>query len=319
MRVLIIGIAGFAGGYLARELEELGHEVWGTVRVAHPGIGRHDRWPTVSCDVTEEASIREALERVEPDGIVSLAGLAFAPEANRDPAAAYRVHALGTAQLLAETARCTPRARVVVVTSGQIYGAPEGELPLDETAALHPTSAYATSKAAGDAIAATWAAEYGTDVVRVRPFNHTGPGQRPDFVCPDFARQVAEVARGAHEPVIRVGNIDVVRDFSDIRDIVRGYAAALVRGRPGEAYNLCSGVGTTVREVLATLCELAGIEPEVHVESGRQRHSEAHVFVGSRAKAGAELGWQPGIPLRRTLQDLLESFLEPEAIRQPRV
>jgi len=320
MRVLIVGIAGFAGRYLARELEALGHEVWGTVRSAPPAAPRFERWPTVRCDVTDPTTIGEALERVEPDGIVLLAGLSFAPEANRDPAAAYRVHALGTAHLLGEVARCNSKIRVVVVTSGQIYGAAaENEMPLGEASALHPTSAYATSKAAADAIAAAWSTSYGGSIVRVRPFNHTGPGQRPEFVCPDFARQVARVARGVSEPVIEVGNIDVVRDFSDIRDIVRGYAAALVHGRSGEVYNLCSGVGTSVRDVLTSLCDLAQIRPEIRVNVDRQRKAESRVFLGSPRKAEVELGWRPEIPLRKTLADLLEAALEHEGLPDPGV
>jgi GDP-4-dehydro-6-deoxy-D-mannose reductase len=320
MRVLIVGIAGFAGRYLARELEGLGHEVWGTVRSAPLGAARFDRWPTVRCDITDAATIGEALERVEPDGIVLLAGLSFAPEANRDPAAAYRVHALGTAHLLGEVSRCNAKVRVVVVTSGQIYGAAaESRMPLTEESPLHPTSAYATSKAAADAIAAAWSADYGGDIVRVRPFNHTGPGQRPEFVCPDFALQVARVARGLREPVIEVGNIDVVRDFSDIRDIVRGYAAALLRGKSGEAYNLCSGTGTTVRDVLTALCELAQIQPEIRVTVDRQRRAETQVFLGSPRKAEVELGWRPEVPLRQTLADLLEAALEHEGLPDPGV
>jgi GDP-4-dehydro-6-deoxy-D-mannose reductase len=311
MRILVIGSAGFAGGYLTRELSGAGHEVWGTTRQLRAPAAE---LPTVVCDVTLPETIAGSLRQVEPDAVVLLAGISSPPVANRDPTTAFKVHALGTVHLLTEVARLERSTRVLVVTSGEVYGATdEARLPVTEASDLSPTTLYAASKAAADLVALAQHASICADVVRLRPFNHTGPGQRPGFVCPDFARQVARIARGRQAPVIEVGNLDVVRDFSDVRDVVRGYAAALAHGRAGEAYNLCSGRGTTVRAVLETLCDLAGIAPEIRVVTSRQRRSEVRALWGSPRKAEAELGWRPEIPLRRTLQDLLQSCLAVEA------
>jgi GDP-4-dehydro-6-deoxy-D-mannose reductase len=201
--------------------------------------------------------------------------MASPPAAQRDPGAAYLVHVLGTVQVLAAAARSEPRPRVLLVTSSEAYGeVPLAELPVTEETPLRPTSIYAASKASADLAGRAFAVSEGLDVVRVRSFNHTGPGQRPDFVCPDFARQVAEIALGRRAPVMEVGNLEVKRDFSDVRDIARGYVAALERGRSGEVYNLCSGRPIRVRSVLDDLCEIAGVRPEIRVVEARRRRNE---------------------------------------------
>src|SRR5439155_6591868 len=145
-----------------------------------------------------------------------------------------------------------PRARVLAVTSGDVYGAVRAtELPIVEETPLRPVTVYGASKAAADLAAAQWGRAYGLDVLRARPFNHTGPGQDPAFVCSGIARQIALAEAGRQEPVIRVGNPDPVRDFSDVRDVAAGYVALLERGRSGEVYNLCSGSGVSIAEVIA--------------------------------------------------------------------
>jgi GDP-4-dehydro-6-deoxy-D-mannose reductase len=288
--------------------------VWGAARGRSEGRpGRctiDDREiPVVPCDVTDPGQVAAALDRSSPDAVVLLAGIAFTPQAERDPAMAYRVHAMGAVHLLEAVARRPGAMRVLLVTSGAIYGpVPEEQLPLREEAPLRPTTVYAASKAAADLAGGAFARSLGLDVVRVRPFNHTGPGQRTDFVCPDFAAQVASIARGEREPVIEVGNLDARRDFTDVRDVARGYALALHRGRSGEAYNLCRGSAIAVGDVLRELCAIAGIDPEVQTAPHRQRRSETSAHFGSAEKARTELGWEPAIPWRRTLEDLLASL-----------
>ncbi|MEW6268347.1 MAG: GDP-mannose 4,6-dehydratase [Thermodesulfobacteriota bacterium] len=311
MRVLVFGVTGFAGRYLARELVRLGHEVWGAARRPGSAPGsRHpvalDRVRLLRCDVGDPDEVRDALAAAQPDAVVMLAGLSSPPEANRRPQDAYRAHVGGTVNVLSAVATAQRAKRVLAVTSSEVYGRTGRDAsPLTEEAPLHPTSIYAASKAAADLAAEAFAVSQGCDVVCVRPFNHTGPGQRADFVCPDFATQVAEIALGRRAPVMEVGNLDVRRDFSDVRDVVRGYVAALVHGRRGETYNLCSGRATSVREILTTLCELADIRPEVRAAAARQRPAEVPAYWGSARKAELELGWRPEIPLRETLRDLL--------------
>jgi GDP-4-dehydro-6-deoxy-D-mannose reductase len=207
--------------------------------------------------------------------------------------------------VLTAAARSERRPRILLVTSSEAYGEVSAdELPLTEAAPLRPTSVYAASKASADLAGRAFAVSEGLEVVRVRSFNHTGPGQRTDFVCADFARQVAEIAAGRRPPVMEVGNLDVRRDFSDVRDIVRGYAIALERGAAGEVYNLCSGRATLVRSVLEDLCGIAGVRPDVRVAAERRRRAEVPAYWGSARKAEVELGWRPEIPWAQTLADL---------------
>ena len=274
--------------------------------------------PLVRCDVTSPPDVAAVIGEVSPEAIVLLAGLASPPAAHADPVGAYRVHALGSVALLTEVSRLRPGARVLVVTSSEVYGVVDaGALPLTETSVLRPASIYAASKAAADLAAGAFFASRGLDVVRVRPFNHTGPGQRRGFVCPDFALQVAAIHLGQQPPVIEVGNLEARRDFSDVRDIARGYRLALTEGRAGEVYNLCSGRAIAIRDVLDALCDLGGVRPEIRTDPGRRRPVDVPAYWGSAEKAARELGWQPEIPWRRTLGDLLSAAVADEA-RAPR-
>jgi len=305
MRVLILGITGFAGGHLAPALEAAGHEVIGAARGVQ-GNGRDAAGrELLCCDVTRSEDVAAAFAAARPEAVVVLAGMASSPAAQRDPAQAYQVHALGAVHVLTTAARSERPPRILLVTSSEAYGevSPD-ELPLTEEAPLRPTSIYAASKASADLAGRAFAVSEGLDVIRARSFNHTGPGQRPDFVCADFARQVAGIAAGRRAPQMEVGNLDVRRDFSDVRDIVRGYVAALERGRSGEVYNLCSGRAILVRSVLEDLCAIAGVRPEVRVAAARRRRAEVPVYYGSARKAEVELGWRPEIPWAQTLADL---------------
>jgi GDP-4-dehydro-6-deoxy-D-mannose reductase len=309
--ILVFGATGFAGRYLVDELLRRGCEVVGAARRLDAAEAPHpialDRIAMHPCDVTDPEQVRAVLDETRPDAAVLLSGMASPPLANRDPRQAYAVHAMGAVNVLEAVAAAPRRIRVLVVTSSEAYGSSgiHGS-PLDEDAALRPTTIYAASKAAADLAAGAFASARGVDVIRVRPFNHTGPGQRQDFVCPDFAVQVAAIAAGRRAPVIEVGNLEVSRDFLDVRDVVRGYADALEHGRTGEIYNLCSGHGITIRSVLDDLCALAGIRPEVRVVPERHRPAEVPAYWGSGARAAATLRWVPTTPWRLTLADLLD-------------
>jgi len=310
VRTLIFGVTGFAGRYLVGELARRGHEVWGASRSVDPGAVAHpvaiQDLPLLRCDVADRSQVRDVVGAVRPDAVVLLAGLASPPEADRRPRHAFDVHVGGTVSVLETLAEVGRATRVLIVTSSEAYGrAGIDASPLDEDAPLLPTSVYAASKAGADLAAEALARSRGLDVVRVRPFNHTGAGQRVDFVCPDFARQVADIAAGRRAAVIEVGNLDVRRDFTDVRDIVRGYADALENGRAGEAYNLCSGRAITIRSILDELCALAGVAPEIRTTPERFRPAEVPAYWGSAAKAESAWGWRAETPWRQTLADLL--------------
>lgn len=316
-RFLITGIAGFAGRHLATLLLARGHEVHG---VLHHGGRRADLGRFVErhdgleerlhvADVTDAAALARVIGAVQPDGIFHLAGITFVPDSVADPAATLRVNALGSLNVFAAVAGEAPRCRIVAVGSSEAYGqVPADELPVREHCAFRPVSPYGASKAALDALAHQWAHGEGLDIVRVRPFNHTGPGQRAEFVCPDFARQLLAVARGERSPALAVGDLDVVRDFSDVRDVVAAYLAVWERGERGAAYNVCSGEGRTIRSVVALLSEIIGVEVCPEPRSARLRRAAVPVLVGSPKALQAATGWAPRHTWRETLTAVVDDW-----------
>jgi len=314
VRYFITGIGGFAGTHLAAHLLAAGHEVTGSVRErrAYPRLealtARHQAFGVEALaviDVAEPDGIASPIAAFAPDGVFHLAGIAFVPRASAEPARALAVNALGTRNLLTAVHSAAPAARVVVVGSADVYGAIAASgRRIAETAPLQPVSVYGLSKAAADMAAFQIGWETGLAVIRARAFNHTGPGQSPDFVCSDFARQVARIERGAVPPVLRVGNLDSARDFTDVRDVVRGYTTLMERGVPGDAYNLCAGEAITVAAIVDHLRVEAATSFEIVEESGRVRRREIGRLVGDPERARA-LGWAPTIPLQQTLRDLL--------------
>jgi GDP-4-dehydro-6-deoxy-D-mannose reductase len=314
VRYFITGIGGFAGTHLAARLLEDGHDVQGLVRERRRYTGllelaeRHPRFDVGSLvcgDVADADGMMRVMAEARPDGVFHLAGIAFVPRAESDPGLALTVNALGSRHVMAAVHRVAPASRVVIVGSADVYGAAaETGLPIEESCALRPVSTYGLSKAAADMAAFQQWWETGLAVIRARAFNHTGPGQSAAFVCSDFARQVARIERGAAPPVLRVGNLQSARDFSDVRDIVRGYAVLMERGTPGEAYNLCSGETVTIAAIVDCLRAEIRVSFAVVEESTRVRRREIPRVVGNAARAHA-LGWTPTLPLRQTLRDLL--------------
>jgi GDP-4-dehydro-6-deoxy-D-mannose reductase len=319
-RFLITGVNGFVGRHLSRALLARGADVHGTAFAPgdDPLAGTGLEGVTVhSVDVRIQREVDAVVAAVQPDGVFHLAGVAFVPDAQANPTLAFDINAIGTIRVLAAVHYNCPAARVVSIGSSEVYGLiDERDLPVDESVALRPLSPYAASKAAADLAAFQWAEGIGVDVVRARPFNHTGPGQRTVFVCPDFATQLARIERGEVEPRIAVGDLDVVRDFSDVRDVVDGYIALLERGAKGEAYNICSGVGRTIRQVLDDLIELSGVEVEVTVDPAKLRPRRVPAFVGSAAKLQERTGWRPRRDWRDTLRGVLADCRQRAAIRR---
>jgi GDP-4-dehydro-6-deoxy-D-mannose reductase len=322
VRYFITGIGGFAGTHLAARLLEDGHDVSGSLherRVSaglaglaarHPGF---DPAALACADVTDAEAMARAVAGARPDGVFHLAAIAFVPRAAADPTRAFAVNALGTRNVLAAVERCAPSCRVVVAGSSDMYGAAANRaLPLGEERALEPVSAYGWSKAAADMAAFQQWWDTGLAVVRARAFNHTGPGQSPDFVCSDFARQLVRIERGLAPPVLRTGNLRSARDFSDVRDIVRGYVTLMERGAAGEAYNLCRGEAVTIAEIVESLRTHVATPVEVVEEESRRRSREIPRMVGDPARARA-LGWVPAIPVARTLRDVLDYWRSVEA------
>ena len=315
MRCFITGIGGFAGAHLAEHLLAAGHDVGGSItgRPDRPALqalrARHDgRLTLAEADVTDRATLERALAAFVPEAVFHLAGLAYVPRAGADVARTFAVNTLGTINVLDAAQQIAPESKILVVGSAEAYGAiTPADLPIREETPLRPASVYGLSKAAADLAAYQryWSADLA--VIRVRPFNHTGPGQSPDFVCSDFARQIARIEAGKAPPILRVGNLGVVRDFSDVRDVVRGYALLCARGAPGEVYNLCSGTGTSIARIIELLTAASATAIEVVEERGRVRHREVPSVVGSADRAAA-LGWRAELALEETLRALLADW-----------
>jgi GDP-4-dehydro-6-deoxy-D-mannose reductase len=307
VRVLVTGAGGFVGRWLVRALAER-HEVHGLLHPSEPRDGLAELPLTVhEGDVAEAPAVDAVMAAVLPGAVLHLAALSFVPDAERDPLPTYRVNVGGTLAVLTALRARAPKARLLYVGSGDAYGAVrQDDLPIDEDLPLRPLSVYGASKAAAETAALQWQRSYGLDVVCARPFNHTGPGQGPSFVCPALARQVADIEAGRQPPALRAGNLDPVRDLSDVRDVVAGYVALLERGTAGRVYNLCSGVGRSIRDVIDVFRSLARVPIDVVQDPALVRRVDVPHITGSHARVTADTGWRPAIPFERTAADVLE-------------
>ena len=308
MRILITGAEGFAGSHLVDHCLAMGDEVWGTCR---PGarasnLTQHlDQITLRVGDLAQPDFTRGILREARFDVIFHLAAISVMHDAHKEPARMYEVNLLGGIHLLEAVRTQSPQTRVVLASSAEVYGPVKPEnLPVQESQPFAPANIFAAGKAALELTAHPFVASYGLHVVIARPFNHTGPRQRPDFVCSTFAEQIAKVEAGA-EPVILVGDLSPRRDFSDVRDIVRGYRLLALQGAKGEAYNLASGKSETVDTILNTLVQMARVKVEIRQDPGRVRHTQVMDVRGGYDKIKAACNWQPEIPLNKTLRDLL--------------
>ena len=313
MRVLITGFTGFVGSHLADYLVARGDvEVFGTHRwrsrmdnVEH----LRERVRFVECDLRDAGAVRRALRDVRPDRIFHLAAQSYVPTSWLAPAETLGGNVLGQVHLFEAVRDLDLPARVQVAGSSEEYGLVlPTEIPIREDSPLRPLSPYAVSKVAQDMLAYQYWRSYGLHAVRTRAFNHTGPRRGEVFVTSNFARQVAQIEKGQREPVVSVGNLDSVRDFTDVRDVVRAYWLALERGGPGEVYNICSGRGCTARQVLDILLDLAHVKVTVQEDPARMRPSDVTLLVGDCSKFQSATGWRPTIPFEVTLKDLLEHW-----------
>ena len=261
-----------------------------------------------AADVLDKPAVAQLLLSEQPDLVFHLAAQASPTQAWADPEETYRTNVLGQLNLLEGVRAMVHPPRVLVVSSNEVYGAPAAaaDLPIAETCPLRPNNPYAVSKAAQDLMGQQYYLSHGLPVVRVRPFNHLGPGQSDAFVASAFARQVAEAEAGLRPPVMQAGNLAAQRDFSDVRDIVRGYYLALTIGVAGEVYNLCSGAPTAVQGLLDFFRSQSTLDIKVEQDLTRYRPGDVPFVYGDNRKARATLGWQPSIPLQQTLAEVLE-------------
>jgi len=306
MRVLVTGVSGFVGRHLTAALQAAGHEVHGLgLQPAPPELGLAGNHVA---DLARVAEVEAALAASAPEAVVNLAGQASAARSFEDPFETFRVNTAGALTLLEAVRRAARGARVLLVGSGESYGPQPPDTRVPESAPFRPVSPYALSKAAADSGGAAFALAHGLDVIRTRSFAHSGPGQDPRFVIPSFAQQIARFERGGVEPVLRVGNLDVVRDICDVRDVALAYVALLERGTRGEAYNVCRGEGVALSDLTARMCGRAKVPVRIEVDPARVRPVDVPYLVGDPSAIARDTGWTAGIALDRMLDDALEDW-----------
>jgi GDP-4-dehydro-6-deoxy-D-mannose reductase len=308
VRVLVTGAAGFVGTHLRTFLQGEAGEVFGMdLPGAHLASG--PGFTAIAADMNDPADAERVMDQAAPDRIVHLAGQPSVHRSWTEPGKTLRTNVLGIVNLLDAARRLGLRPGVLVVGSAEEYGLIDpSEVPLAETTPLRPNSPYAVSKVAQAGVARLYGPAGGMRVVLARTFPHTGPGRGAVFAESSFARQIAEIEAGLKPPVLMVGNLEAVRDYTDVRDVVRAYWALLESGAAGTVYNVCSGRGRTIREMLEVLLARSRREVEVRVDPERLRPSDIPVLVGDPSRLREATGWEPRIPLERTLSDLLDDW-----------
>jgi GDP-4-dehydro-6-deoxy-D-mannose reductase len=316
LRVLVTGIAGFAGRHLLRELARDGtHEIHG---VDHTPLDGLSDWVDLRAglasyrplDVTDAPAVDGWLRSLDAEAIVHLAAQASGADALARPTETYRVNVLGLLHLLEAMRVQSSHALLLLVGSADSYGSGPPGGKIREDAPLRPKNPYALSKAAQDSLAEVYGRTYGLRVIRTRTFTHTGPGQRPRFALAGFADQLARIEGGQSPPELKVGNLDVVREYGDVRDVVRAYALLLGRGAPGEAYNVATGRGYSLRELLDRLRTISGVDAVVKTDPSRLRPQDSDHLVGDPTKLEQTTGWTPRHTVDETLRDLYQDARE---------
>lgn len=312
MTALVTGITGFVGSHLAEHLLARGDQV--------VGWSRSGVWPAdvehlaihvelIRVEATDADAARRSLAAVRPDAIYHLAGQANVPASFAHPDATWRTNFLGARTLFDAVLASCPAARVLVVGTGQVHGQPrQSELPISESTPLRPINPYAVSKAAADLLALRYVAESRLHAVIARPFNHIGPRQDESYAVAHFAKQIAALEKSQGPRVMHVGRLDVERDFTDVRDVVRAYPALIERGEPGEIFNVASGVTRSLRSLLDELLGQARASISVRQTEELLRKSDPDRIAVSCVRLRQRTGWQPLLPMETTLRDTLASW-----------
>ena len=314
-KVLITGITGFVGSHLAEYLLSKNVDIYGIIRWRSrtENIDHFkEKVNLLEADLRDAHSVEKVIEESEPDYIFHLAAQSFVPMSWRAPAETLDTNIISTVHILESVRKSKFDPVIQICGSSEEYGmVKEDEVPIRETNPLRPLSPYGVSKVAQDNLSYQYHKSYGIKTVLTRAFNHTGPRRGDVFVTSNFSKQIANIEKGKQNSEIKVGNLNAIRDFSDVRDIVRAYWLSLERCKYGEAYNICSGRGVTIKDMLDILLRMSkrkgikiGNDPE------RMRPSDVLILVGDYSKFKSATGWEPEIPLERTLEDLLNYWRE---------
>lgn len=310
--VLITGITGFVGSYMAEMLlkEHKNVKIYGTMRWRSrlENIENiKNQVNLIECDLKDANSVNKMIEEVKPDRIFHLAAQSFVPTSWHAPTDTMTTNIISQINIFEAVRNNGNKTKIQIAGSSEEYGMVyKDEVPIKEENPLRPLSPYGVSKVAQDLLAYQYYQSYGTHAVRTRAFNHTGPRRGHVFVESNFAKQVAEIEKGIQEPVIKVGNLSARRDFTDVRDIVRAYWLSLEKTEPGEVYNICSGKDYTIQQVLDMLLAETKVKIKVEVDPARLRPSDVEILLGDYSKFNKQTGWKPEIPFEKTLKDILD-------------
>lgn len=306
-KILITGVSGFVGNYLAREILEVpGNDILGTVNTSENSdlIGRIRQ---EKIDLKDTASVKSLISEFKPDVVFHLAALTSAKDSFDNPGTTLTDNILMEINVL-EALRKNDLldTKTIIISSSEIYGLVNAaNIPINEETPLNPTNPYAVSKIAQDYLALQYFISYKMKIIRMRPFNHFGPGQSPNFVIPAFAKQIAEIEKGKLDE-IKVGNLQSKKDFTDVKDIVKGYVLASEKGKDGESYNIGSGKSYKISEILDMLISLSKAKVKVVQDPSRLRPSDNPELVCDYSKFNKATGWAPQIPLEQTLKETLD-------------
>ena len=295
-KLLVTGLSGFVGTTVRQELARAG------------GAADFCLCPTQDdYDLRDALAVSRLVQAHAPDLVLHLAAQSHVVASMEDPAATLQINTVGTANLLKALSDNGFSGRLLYVSSADIYGSvDEALLPVTELQPVAPRNPYAVSKVASELLCLQWARTHGLQAIIARPFNHTGAGQRVEFALSGFARDAVAISRGLQAPRLQVGDLDVTRDYLDVRDVVDAYFRLLVRGEPGQIYNVCSGQERRLRDVLQLILDCAGVQAELVPDPARMRPVEQRRMWGSNLKIAAATGWRPRHTLQQTLQQLID-------------
>ncbi len=307
MRVLITGITGFAGRHLADFLSvKKSVQVYGLAR--RPG---HSQKRVYACDMRDSRKLEALVGQIKPDRIFHLAAQSSVSLSWEDPKETFEQNLIGTLHLFEAARKMCPKARIQIAGSAHEYGVPPKKLGrINESVPVNPLSPYAISKAAQGFLACQYSGHFGMRIIRTRAFNHIGPRQTAEFVTSSFARQIALIEAGRQRSEIFVGNLETVRDYTDVRDVVRAYWLVLEKGKPGEVYNIASGKGYTARQILNIYLRLSRARISIRRDRSRLRANDLPRLVGDSRKLALATGWKAQIPLENSLADILNFWRE---------
>jgi GDP-4-dehydro-6-deoxy-D-mannose reductase len=310
LKVFVTGIEGFVGRHLADHLLSAGYEVSGTVweeSQVGPLQERFDLLRLFQADIRNRDVMSKVLKETGPDAIIHLAAQSSGFFSYQNPRLTFEVNVLGTVNILETVNKLTPDARVILVCSSDVYGKVDKEmLPLKESTPFCPINPYSASKAAQDLLGVQYYYSHGLNIVRTRSFPHTGPGQSAVFALSNFARQIAAIESQDDPKPMGVGNLDVVRDYLDVQDVVRAYEILINKGYAGDVYNIASGTGYRLGDLLDTMLTLSIKNIEVDRDPDLFRPSDIPILIGDSTKFRELTGWEPTVPIKDTLRRLLD-------------